>query len=125
MDAKTRRTRLSWFLFGVAVTSLSVVVSWSFANRPSKRLPVILITEPADDFSKISAGEMLRDCGLNDLTVSGVIPDGRQIVSFSLTEDSSLAFACISQRIQQDRLEWTLAFGEPEKLALETSGFSH
>ena len=118
-----RRTRLVWFLLGTATTSVAAVASWAFTKRSTEDLPIISITEPAEDFREISAGKLLRDCGLVEFTVSGIIPDGRQIVSFPLTEGNSPSFACVSERIQKSGLDWALAFDEPKKAALKKSGF--
>ena len=119
-----RRTRIIWFLFGTATTSIATLAAWLFAQRSTEEVPIILITEPADDFRKISAGKLLKDCGITEFTVSGIVPDGRQFILFPLTKKNSTSFDCVSERIQDTGLDWAFAFDEPRKAALETSALS-
>ena len=124
MEARIMRTRLIWFLFGTTASAFAVVISLLFVDRPVAKLPTIMITEPADDYRVISVGRFLRNCGVREFTVAGVIPEGPQVVSFSLTEVNSSSFDCASKAIRKNGLEWTLVYEEPREAEMKASGLA-
>jgi hypothetical protein len=124
MKTGVMRTRLIWFLLGTTASALAVIISLLFVDRPVAKSATIMITEPANDYRVISLGNFLRNCGVREFSVSGVIPEAPQIVSFPVTEVNSSSLDCASKAIRENGWEWTLVHEGPQKAEMKASGFS-